>query len=144
MTRTPTLERLTRASEEREDGCVVFTGYVDKQGYGRISHGEKREKQLVHRVAYELHIGPIPEGMQIDHLCFTRHCVNPAHLEAVTPMVNNMRSSSPSRFNAEKTHCHNGHAFTAENTYYRQDRRGRLCRACGAARARTYKARRAA
>lgn len=60
MTRTPTLERLTRASEEREDGCIVFTGYVDKQGYGRISHGEKREKQLVHRVAYELHIGPIP------------------------------------------------------------------------------------
>ena len=95
-------------------------------------------KQLVHRVAFQLFIGPIPEGMQVDHLCGVRHCVNPAHLETVTPLVNTRRAE---RGNARKTHCDAGHEFTPENTRYRTDRPGRLCRSCDAERARQYRER---
>lgn len=142
MVSQPVEPRLRAGTVIQEDGCHVFTRNIDQQGYGRIS--VNGEKQLAHRVAHELFIGPIPNGFEVDHLCFNRACVNPAHLEAVTPLVNTMRSSAPSALNARKTHCDAGHPFSPENTRRRTDRRGRLCRACDRDRARAYRARRAA
>jgi len=133
---------LDYVEQDPTSDCILFTGHVRESGYATIEH--EGRKHLVHRVAHELLIGAIPPGYQVDHLCFTRHCVNPFHLEAVTPMVNTMRSASPSRVNADKTHCDYGHEFTPENTYYRHDRTGRICRACGARRARAIRERRAA
>jgi hypothetical protein len=111
-----------------EGGCWLWVGGITKYGYGNIwADGGTRS---AHRVAYELAIGPIPDGHQIDHLCKVRHCVNPDHLEAVTPVVNNARSNSPSAGNKDKTHCKHGHEFTAENTYIHPQRGTRQCRAC--------------
>jgi hypothetical protein len=108
-------------------------------GYGDIclpNSGGRRAK--AHRVAYELTKGPIPTGFEIDHLCRNTLCVNPDHLEAVTPRVNLMRSTAPASLNAKKTHCVHGHLFDAENTYFSRDFHGgtrRTCRACGRAKA---------
>lgn len=86
---------------------------------------------MAHRVAYEATVGPIPKGLQVDHLCRNRLCVNPSHLEAVTPAENKRRGFSPPAINARKTHCIHGHELAGANVYYRKDRPGRRqCREC--------------
>jgi acyl CoA:acetate/3-ketoacid CoA transferase len=121
--------------------CIEWTGWRDRDGYGR--RWWKSQSRLAHRVAYELEIGPIPAGMTIDHLCFNRACVNAEHLEAVTQRENTLRSprTLPS-INAAKTHCPQGHAYDAANTY--RGAKGRVCRACGRAAAAAYRARKKA
>jgi hypothetical protein len=86
----------------------------------------------VHRVAYELAKGPIPAGMQIDHLCRVLTCCNPAHLEAVTPRTNVRRSNSTAGINARKTHCSRGHPLdlASDNCRYSEKYNTRFCRAC--------------
>lgn len=130
--RTPQRAALDRAlakSERHQSGCLLFTGSLDKDGYGMM--GVKGiGTQRVHRLAYEVLVGPIPEGMEIDHLCRVRNCMEPAHLEAVTRRVNSLRSESFAAINARKTHCIHGHEFTPENTYYRTPTH-RQCRQCG-------------
>ena len=86
----------------------------------------------VERVAYEMVVGPIPDGLQIDHLCRVRNCVNPDHLEPVTPRENTMRGYSIQAQNARKTHCIHGHPFEG-NTYARPDG-NRECAVCKKAR----------
>lgn len=118
------------------DFCWTWTGAVNSRGYGCI--GVNRKSQLAHRVSYELHVGPIAAGLQIDHLCQNKRCINPAHLEAVTGRVNCSRTDA-----ATKTHCANGHAYTADNTIWRK--RGalthRACRECHNQHLRDYRAR---
>jgi hypothetical protein len=82
-----------------------------------------------HRYAWERDHGPVPDGLELDHKCRRRNCVNVAHLEVTDHRTNTLRSTAPTAINARKTHCTNGHAFDAANTY--RDRHGhRRCRAC--------------
>ncbi|MGO3650436.1 HNH endonuclease signature motif containing protein [Agrococcus casei] len=81
-----------------------------------------------HRFAYADSRGAIPEGLEIDHLCRNRSCVNPKHLEAVSKRENLARGYAVPAINARKTHCKRGHEFTAENTYRWGS--SRICRAC--------------
>ncbi len=129
----------------KTDDCWLWLASRDRTGYARFVMSGKRT--LVHRFAYEALVGPIPEGLELDHLCRVRHCVNPAHLEPVTPKVNVLRSEGLAAINAAKVVCVNGHAFTEENTYILKSgsRVGkRACRICLADRSRTYHQRRKA
>lgn len=139
--RVPLRERLlAKAVINWETGCWEWTANRDRQGYGRITVAG--EHALAYRVSYEMTYGPVSPGLQLDHLCRVRHCVNPAHLEAVTSRENTLRGMGVAAVNLAKTHCIHGHEFTPENTYISADAR-RHCRAChrevvrrGAARAR--------
>lgn len=106
--------------------CWLWTGTVSRKGYGH--HGWEGATRITHRIAYQLVVGPIPEGLELDHLCRNRACCNPDHLEAVTHAINALRGISANAINARKTHCLRGHEFTPENT--RIDSFGRHCRAC--------------
>jgi hypothetical protein len=106
--------------------CWEWPG-ISQDGYGRKWWRGRTE--YVHRIAYELLRGPIPDGLTVDHLCRNRACVNAAHHELVTGKENTLRGISPSAMNARKTHCKRGHPFTRANTYTRRPR-GRGCRIC--------------
>ena len=114
-----------------EDGCWEWMGGTDRDGYGQmkvLSEG-KITTMRAHCVSYMLHRDEIPAGLQLDHLCRNRRCVNPTHLEIVTGSQNNSRSGSPSAMNARKTHCIHGHEFNKQNT--RISKEGfRRCRSC--------------
>lgn len=109
-------------------GCWIWTG-TTSDGYGRFAPVHS-QSALAHRFAYELVIGPIPEGLELDHLCRVRNCVNPAHLEPVTSRENILRGNTLPARNAAKTHCDNGHPFDEDNTYIYPNGRHRECRTC--------------
>lgn len=117
-----------------ESGCWIWMAALMNEGYGIIEIN--KEHALAHRVSYETFVGPIPEGLHIDHLCRVRCCVNPKHLEPVTCAENLRRgivtteaARKISTANRKmKTHCPHGHQYTAENT--RVYRGSRFCRAC--------------
>lgn len=73
------------------DGCLVWTGHCDDKGYGRVQAGTGRP-QKVHRVTYQMFVGPIPAGLELDHLCRVKRCGSPAHLEPVTHAENMRRT----------------------------------------------------
>ncbi len=111
----------------KSDGCWTWQAAKVGSGYGRVHWGGW--VQQAHRVAYELLVGPIPDGLHLDHLCRNPGCVNPAHLEPVTPGENVLRGVGVSAVHANATHCHKGHLFDEANTYI--DPNGwRRCRAC--------------
>lgn len=115
------------AKVDKTETCWLWTGRLPRSGYGTLSISGKNVQ--AHRFAYELIVGPIPAGLQLDHLCRVRHCVNPAHLEPVTPRVNVLRGICPAALAARRSHCQRGHEFTPENTYMTPNGR-RQCRAC--------------
>lgn len=127
------------AKVEKGDGCWEWRGHVDtrpRYGYGAFSWTDTISKRGrttgPHRLAYSLLVGNIPEGLQIDHLCRNRTCVNPSHLEPVTPKVNTLRGVGPAAINSKKTHCGQGHEITA--TVVAKDRIFRECSICKVAR----------
>jgi hypothetical protein len=109
------------------DECWLWTACLNGVGYGRFGlTGAKSGYVLAHRWAYEQLRGDIPEGLVLDHLCRTRNCVNPWHLEPVSRRVNALRGRL---WESEKTHCAQGHPFDETNT--RLNRKGhRVCRTC--------------
>ena len=128
MRGTP-LERLLAKAEVPPSwsACWRWIGAGNPKGYGQIVR-DGRLRQA-HRVAYELAIGPIPDGLVLDHLCRNRGCINPLHLEPVTSKENTHRGVGT---NAAKTHCPRGHEYTETNTYRWPGAPGssRQCRAC--------------
>ena len=130
------LERLLSRSARADNGCLLYTGTLNVRGYGQIS--VDGHLMLAHRAMYELIVGSIPDGMNLDHVCHTRdiaclggdtclhrRCIEVEHLEPVTGAENARRGRSP---NAAKTHCVAGHPFDEENTYVYNG--ARHCRAC--------------
>ena len=115
--------------------CWLWTAALNSRGYGSFANG-KGGSMPAHRFAYELFVGPIPDGLTIDHLCRIRSCVRPTHLEAVTNLENVMRGESFSVFNSRKTHCLNGHPLTPDAVY--EGRRNRACRHCAIDRSKAW------
>lgn len=133
---TLTIDRMMKRKITKDpSGCWLWIGRMSKGGYGRVNSNHKQ--WLAHRFFYTQMRGEIPDGMQIDHLCKNRRCVNPEHLEAVTSRENNRRSESPSAKNALRLKCIHGHALSGENLYVTPDGR-RQCKACRAARTSEY------
>lgn len=126
---------LSKAVVDWDTGCWIWTASINMHGYGQISvkcsDGKFRPRRA-HRVSYQMLMGPIPDGLQLDHLCRNRACINPAHLEPVTNRENTIRGDGPSinsRRLRGRTHCKNNHPFDESNTYI--DPLGkRVCRAC--------------
>lgn len=124
-------ERLLKgAARDAQTGCLRWRGSHNHKGYGYVLVDGK--KTGAHRVAYELWIGPIPDGHEIDHVssrgCAYRDCIESSHLEAVTHLENLARKPV-------RTHCKNGHEYTPENTRWSappagRENRSRICRAC--------------
>ena len=124
-------ERFWRKVNKTET-CWLWTGSLKAAGYGRLRVGEAYVG--AHRYSYELHVGPIPAGLQLDHLCRTPACVNPAHLEPVSCRENVRRGVSPAAVNARREECLHGHALSGYNLIWEGTHR--LCRICANAKQR--------
>ena len=122
-------ERFWRHVDKRgPEECWHWTGGGWSSGYGALRIVGRSTKVAAHRISYEIHVGPVPDGLVIDHLCRNRKCVNPAHLEAVTFRENILRGEGMAAQHARKTHCLRGHSFDPPNGYVTSQ--GRRCRAC--------------
>jgi len=130
--RRPIEERFwPKVAAANEDGCLIWTGAKTTQGYGSISLGGHQGKTIeAHRWAYEQGKGPVPEGLELDHLCRNRLCVEVTHMEAVTHQENVLRGEAPPAQQARQESCIHGHLFDKGNTYIRPDGK-RHCRTCG-------------
>lgn len=138
----PIEKRLWPKVVKHEGGCWEWTGRLNAGGYGEIKW--RGRPYMVHRAVYELLVGPIPEGLTLDHTCHKREecaggnecphrrCVNPAHLEPIPLRENVLRGNSLSGLNAAKTHCHLGHELAGENLYVTPSG-ARACRTCARA-----------
>ena len=112
---------------EDSNGCWIWQHSKDRDGYGKAGRSSSTGGRAAHRVIYEEMIGPVPAGLHLDHLCRVRACVNPAHLEPVTPRVNAERSEAPSMVLARMNECSRGHSLL--DAYVKKNG-SRNCRAC--------------
>jgi len=111
---------------DKSSDCWLWTDVLARNGYGYLGIGGRAGRKVqAHRLAYELMNGEIPAGLQIDHLCRVRHCVNPAHLQAVTQRTNLLRGNGASARHARQTHCIRGHPFSGMDSLGR-----RICAIC--------------
>lgn len=125
----PIRERFMDVVEKVPSGCWEWQACKNDLGYGQLALlGGKRVG--AHRFSYEKFVGPIPEGMDLDHLCRNPPCVNPAHLEPVTHRENVYRGASLDVAAHLEDKCRRGHDMTPENTYQFPNGRGRTCRKC--------------
>lgn len=108
--------------------CWEWTAYLDRGGYGTFNRGAEGGMSRAHRVAYELLVGPIPEGLDLDHLCRNPKCVNPDHLEPVTSAENSRRAFSLAMITARTNICQRGHSM--DDAYVRPDTGARQCAEC--------------
>lgn len=131
-------EKLVEGIALGAGGCWVWLRGRDSDGYGIAYVGGKPRR--AHKAAYESMVAPVPAGLQLDHLCRNTSCVNPEHLEPVTPRENVRRSNHITYRTAARPACSHGHAYDVENT--RIDKRGhRVCVTCAKRRAREVRAR---
>jgi hypothetical protein len=108
--------------------CDLWQGAKNSEGYGYLEIDGRRV--YAHRVSYQLHVGPIPRGWQVDHLCRKRACIEPGHLETVTNRENTLRGNHPLVVLRRQAHCRRGHdQRVSANVYTRPDGR-RRCRPC--------------
>jgi HNH endonuclease len=123
----PPMERVMIRSEW-QGPCAVYTGSLYTRGYGQVMVNGKNKQ--VHRFMWESLVGPIPDGLTLDHLCRNPACWWTDHLEPVTRRVNTLRGNAPSAIAARRSHCAKGHEYTADNTYLHPngDRRCRTCK----------------
>jgi hypothetical protein len=143
MTR-PVLDRFAEKVALTGTGCIEWIAADNGNGYGQFYGGTEAGNVYAHRWSYEYHVGPIPDGLELDHLCRNRACVNPAHLEAVTRRVNQLRGLGVGAKAAAKTHCPSGHAYAGTNLYTHPTTGHRVCRTCNRSAARRAYARKAA
>jgi HNH endonuclease len=125
-------------------GCLLWTGWTDRDGYGRIRIDG--HDYAVHRLMYEMFVGPIPDGLEIDHVkergCRNRNCASPAHLEPVTTRENVLRGEGRAAVQVTVTHCGTcGLPYDEKNTYVAPGTRKRKCRNCARATERRYRER---
>jgi len=115
----------------KTSSCWFWLGAISNTGYGMLHPEKSSKKKMVyaHRFSYETYKGPIKPGLDIDHLCRVRNCVNPKHLEAVTRRTNILRGRGCCATNASKIYCLNGHPLSGVNLYMRNGG-GRQCKAC--------------
>ncbi len=141
MAQSSALARFHAKYRVDDSGCWLWTASLGQgTGYGRFKVGGVTVR--AHRWLYELTVGPVPAGLELDHLCRVRHCVNPDHLEPVSHAVNMARHES---YWAMQTHCRNGHEFTPENIYRPPKApRRRQCIACKVQALREFRARKKA
>ncbi len=124
------LSKIIKSSEP--DGCWLWKDKLSKDGYAYfwVGQGGKLGKNVpAHRVLYELMIGKIPEGCELDHLCKNPACVRPDHQEPVTHRINLLRGEGVAAKNAAATHCPQGHPYDLQNTYFTKEG-WRGCRQC--------------
>ena len=120
---------------EPNSGCWLWLDFLNSDGYGQMRVYERTIR--AHRISYQLYIGEIPSGLEIDHLCRVRCCVNPDHLEVVTHQEN-IRRGNGGRNCREKTHCPKGHPYSGANLYTNPHSGSRACRTCGRESQRRY------
>lgn len=144
----PSAESRFFAKVRQLGDCWIWVASKDQSGYGMFSDANSRSKsahthiERAHRWSYTFLRAEIPDGLQLDHLCRNRACVNPWHLEPVTHLVNWERGISPWRLNDLKDECLQGHPFTPDNTYH-HPQGSRVCRACMAKHRQAYEQRQA-
>lgn len=131
----PTIEDRLLRKAVRDGDCLIWTGASNLskggQRYGCIAYEGKNRG--AHVVAHLVWVGPVAKGQHVHHRCERTLCIEPKHLQAVSPRENLMASDTPAARNAAKTHCWRGHEFTPENTYVKTHERfkgDRVCRAC--------------
>ena len=128
----------SKVNKDAENGCWLWTASVSRHGYGKFGKGKQGEGwDRAYRVAYRLVVGPIPEGLEFDHLCRNPSCVNPAHLQLVSHRDNMLRGNTFGAANAFKTHCPQGHPYDLFNTYFHLNKKKKWqnwCRQCATCR----------
>lgn len=130
----PLRDRIIANTVVDDNGCWIWQLTVNELGYGHLTIGAwltgAIQTRKAHRVAYEELVGPIPDGMELDHLCRVTRCCNPAHLEPVTHRVNTRRGDQ-GQWQKVKTHCPKGHPYSGDNlVVHASAPNHRRCRAC--------------